>query len=348
MKQLLYLVALMAAGCVAGQALDLHDLQAEWWYSYVTTLLLAIGLYGSTYGIVIKDVRRHARLIVAAVTVGVLAKAAMIGLGMAALFGNQMYLVVGIVVAQIDPLSVAALSGGSKMSQKAKSILAAWSSFDDPMTVLLGLYVSDLIYPATGSAQFISGGGVQDYVLSLGLNLGFALLVAMVWRWAKHSVASTMMVLIIGYALLSLAFATAIMAMLMLGLALIGLVLRPEHMQRVLDVAVKFAFAGATMLLGVMLLQGINLLAGVALGIMAFVAQMIVARPLTRKLTDTDRKYLGRAQQNGITAIILALRFELCYPGVAAIVAPALVVANAIHALANLRLERQLARVQTD
>lgn len=343
MKPLIRLIVFMAIGWVIGKAAGLQNLESEPWYVHVTTLLLAIGLYGSTYGIDTREAKTHWKLIVAAVTVGVIAKAAMIGAGMALLFQTPMLLVSGIVVAQIDPLAVAALMGQSRMSEKAKSILASWSSFDDPMTVLLGLYVSTLIIPPVSGAQPIAAGGIRGYAISLALNLAFAALVYVVWRFTKRGVANTVVLLVIGYALLSLSFATAVMAMLMLGLALIGLILRPPHMAKLLDWAVKVALAVATMLLGVLLLHGVNLWAGLALGVMAFAAQMIVARPLTRKLPSIDRKFLSLAQQNGITAIILALRLELCYPGIVAIVAPALVVVNTIHTLANARLERKLA-----
>lgn len=41
--------------------------------------LLAVGLYASTYGIVLQEAQRHLKLVVAAVTIGVFAKAALIG-----------------------------------------------------------------------------------------------------------------------------------------------------------------------------------------------------------------------------------------------------------------------------
>jgi hypothetical protein len=48
-----------------------------------------------------------------------------------------------------------------------------------------------------------------------------------------------------------------------------------------------------------------------------------------------DRWHISFAQQNGLTAIILALLFEPVHPGTVAIVAPAIIVVNGLHALVN-------------
>ncbi len=72
--------------------------------------LLAIGLYGSTYGIDLAEARAHVRLILLAITVGVLFKAVLIGLPLWWLFDDPRYLILGVAVAQIDQLSVAALN----------------------------------------------------------------------------------------------------------------------------------------------------------------------------------------------------------------------------------------------
>ncbi|WP_219508378.1 hypothetical protein [Nonomuraea ceibae] len=71
------------------------------------------------------------------------------------------------------------------------------------------------------------------------------------------------------------------------------------------------------------------------LGLAAFAAQMLAALVLTRGLAFADRVHLGLAQQNGITAVSLALAFERDFPGFVAIVAPAIVTVNLVHVAAN-------------
>jgi hypothetical protein len=224
------------------------------------------------------------------------------------------------------------------------------------MTVLLALYVPTfLVEPAPGS-ESIAQGGLSGYVIGLGLNLVFAAAVWFVWRHTRVRLSNVVVILVAGYGLLAFSFATAVMFLMMLGLALIGLFLRPtrsavasgvassdaqtdddevERFDRFLGRTVDVCYKVAAVLLGVMLAGGINPIAGVALGIVAYFAQAVVAVPLTRKLGRSDRIYLIFAQQLGVTAIILSLRFEPAYPGTVAIVAPAIIACNLLYATCN-------------
>ena len=87
--------------------------------------------------------------------------------------------------------------------------------------------------------------------------------------------------------------------------------------------------------------RGIDPVSGLVLGLAAFSAQAVVAAALTRGLPRSDRVGLALAQQNGITAIILALWIEKTYPGAVAILGPAIVVVNLLHALGT-RVQHRL------
>jgi NhaP-type Na+/H+ or K+/H+ antiporter len=162
----------LVLGTVIGLVTDPSRMVGTTGYVFATGLLLAVGLYGSTHGIDLPDLRRDLRGVVAAVTLGVVLKAALISGVMVLAFDRPEYLILGIVVAQIDPLSVAALSRDGHMSQRARSLLSAWASFDDPMTVLLTLYVAGYAYTAAGHAgtPSVVGGGTRGYALQLALN----------------------------------------------------------------------------------------------------------------------------------------------------------------------------------
>ncbi|MET8053576.1 hypothetical protein ABZU75_38940 [Streptosporangium sp. NPDC005286] len=56
---------------------------------------------------------------------------------------------------------------------------------------------------------------------------------------------------------------------------------------------------------------------------------------LTHGLPLIDRVHLGLAQQNGVTAVILALVFERDFGGFVAVIAPAILTVNLVHAVAN-------------
>ncbi|MBX9360654.1 cation:proton antiporter [Streptomyces sp. WAC04114] len=337
----------LVLGTLIGLAADPSPLVGTTGYVVATGLLLAVGLYGSTYGIDLADLRRDLRGVVAAVTLGVVLKAGMISGVMVWAFDRPEYLVLGIVVAQIDPLSVAALSKDGHMSQRARSLLTAWASFDDPMTVLLTLYAAGYAYTAAGhtGTPSVMGGGARGYALGLALN---ALLLAgalLVW-WAGGRLwparragerperprrPATPLAALVVVVMLLLAAAN----MLMLAVAVAGLFLRTRAFTRPLARAVTSAFLLATVLLGLFVAQGVSLGPGLLLGASAFVAQAVVAvllMPLfVRGLSRRDRVLLGIGQQNGLTAVLLALTLERDFPKTVGIVAPAVVTVNLLH-----------------
>jgi hypothetical protein len=344
---LLGALGVLLLGTLIGLAADPSRLVGTTGYVFATGLLLAVGLYGSTYGIDLADLRRDLRGVVAAVTLGVVLKAGMISGVMVLAFDRPEYLILGIVVAQIDPLSVTALSKDGHMSQRARSLLTAWASFDDPMTVLLTLYVAGYAYTAAGHAgtPSVVGGGARGYALGLALN---ALLLAgalLAW-WAggrlwparqagKQPVRprrpATPLAVLLAVTMLLLAAAN----MLMLAVAVAGLFLRTKAFARPLARGVTSAFLLATALLGLFVAQGVSLKPGLLLGASAFVAQAVVAvllMPLfVRGLSGRDRILLGIGQQNGLTAVLLALTLERDFPKTVGIVAPAVVTVNLLH-----------------
>ncbi|MER5578169.1 hypothetical protein [Streptomyces massasporeus] len=337
----------LVLGTLIGLAADPSPLVGTTGYVVATGLLLAVGLYGSTYGIDLADLRRDLRGVVAAVTLGVVLKAGMISGVMVLAFDRPEYLVLGIVVAQIDPLSVAALSQDGHMSQRARSLLTAWASFDDPMTVLLTLYAAGYAYTAAGHSgtPSVMGGGARGYALGLVLN---ALLLAgalLAWwaggrLWPARQAGegperprrpATPLAVLLVVAMLLLAAAN----MLMLAVAVAGLFLRTRAFTRPLARAVTSAFLLATVLLGLFVAQGVSLGPGLLLGASAFLAQAVVAvllMPLfVRGLSRRDRILLGIGQQNGLTAVLLALTLERDFPKTVGIVAPAVVTVNLLH-----------------
>jgi NhaP-type Na+/H+ or K+/H+ antiporter len=166
-------------GLSIAEIFNIRSVQDEQWYLLTVAALLAIGLYSSTYGITLQHARQHVRLILKAITVGVLLKAAIIGGIVALILRNPVGLIFGIVLAQIDPLATAALMKRGRMSVRAQTILRAWSSFDDPMTVVMSLYVPVLVAmlagtswePIRGTAQ---DAGLSGYLLTTAINLLFA------------------------------------------------------------------------------------------------------------------------------------------------------------------------------
>ena len=330
MRRLALLGTAVGAGWAVAQVAGLDGLTRSGWYFTAASALLAIGLYSSTYGIRLDEVRQHLRIVVSAVTVGVLAKAALIAAVLWFAFGNPGYLVLAIAVAQIDPLSTAAAMSSSRLSERAKSVLAAWASFDDPVTMLLTVYLSALALRAMGEPSgALASGGLFSFGVNVIANIAFAAAVAVLWWiWTKISSGTTRTV---GQIVLVVAtLAVGVWQFLMLGVAIAGLIARPP-LKNWLDRVTRVAFVAAAVALGFLLVGGLRPVHGLVLGLAAFFAQVVVGLLLTGGLARKDRTYIAFAQQNGITAIVLVLLLEPEFPGTAAVVAPAILVINTLH-----------------
>ncbi|RVX42987.1 sodium/hydrogen exchanger family protein [Nonomuraea polychroma] len=320
MARVWLLILVLLAGWGTARLTGIADLETSETYLLASQLLLAIGLYGSTHDIDRAVARAHARLIVAAVTVGVVLKAALIASVLYLFTGDPLAVVLAVAVAQIDPLSVASVMGDSRLSPKARTILAAWASFDDPVTVVLSVYAATLAFSSDGISV--------SHLADLGWNALFAAVAYAVWRLVRRGPAW----------LINTAAVAAVLVgawtFLMLAVAIIGLFLRLPDGRRLAQ-AVAVAFPLAAFLMGMLLVNGMAPAEGMLLGAVAFCAQVLAAAALTWGLPVIDRVRLALAQQNGVTAVILALVFERSLDGFVAVVAPAVVTVNLLHALAN-------------
>ncbi|NRQ38667.1 hypothetical protein HII36_43615 [Nonomuraea sp. NN258] len=316
-----FLIVVVGFGWLAADLGDVSGLPDSGGYLLLSSLLLAVGLYGSTHGIDRTEARAHARLILLAVTVGVLLKAAFIAGVLYLVTGDPRSVLLAVAVAQIDPLSVASVMSDNRLSPRAKTILGAWSSFDDPVTVILAFYAVSLVKPGEDGLS-------AAYLADLGLNALFAAAAYGVWRLVRNAPP------ILAHLAAATAVVSAAWTSLMLGLATAGLYLRVPDPRWLLR-AVQAAFALSAFLMGLLLVGGANLLLGALLGLTAFAAQMLAALVLTHGLPLTDRVHLGLAQQNGVTAVILALTFERDFPGFVAVIAPAILTVNLVYVAAN-------------
>ncbi|MGC4749648.1 hypothetical protein ACLQ28_28925 [Micromonospora sp. DT201] len=348
-------VAAALTGLVVAWVGDIDGLERSPAYLLLASVLLAVGLVGSTRDISLAEVRTHLGTVLLAVTVGVVAKAALIAGVMVLAFRNPAFLVLGVAVAQIDPLAVAAMSRPDRTSARARSILSIWASFDDPITVLLTVYVSAFALDLSGSDGGALAGAISDRPLDLLVdllaNVAFAVGAWLLWRLllvaglrednrrpVRPGVRSALNWLAVALLIVLVLFAA--WQFLMLGLAIAGLFFRPR-LGPVVGRSTQAAYLVATFLLGLLLVHGVDIVPGVVLGLAAVAAQLVVSLPITRGLPAADRSYLAWGQQNGITAVILALILERDFPGTVGIVATAIVVINVVHALATVLLDRR-------
>lgn len=328
-------LAAAALGLAVSNAAGLGDVGELPAFRHAVVVLLVVGLLGSTFGIQGAEVRSNARIVALAVTVGVFAKAGLVAIIMVLAFHNPIFLLLGIAVAQIDPLSVATMVKRSRMSRRARTILMTWASFDDPVTVLLTIYAAALVAQQLGgSPATASGSGVASFAGDLAANLGLAAVSWLLWRIVEKAPEWLRIAALLAVTAVAAWFG------LVLAIALVGLFFRPA-IAAVLDRCVQAAYVVAAFAIGLVLVHGVDIVAGAALGCAVFGAHIAVSTVLTRGLPRTDRIYLALGQQNGITAIILALSLEPDFPGAVGIVAPAIVVVNVANVVANAYWDRR-------
>jgi len=347
-NRLVGFVVVVAVGTATAAVASLEGIYDSEVYLLAATTLLAIGLYASASGISVEGAREHLRLVLAAVTVGVLIKATLIAVVMYLAFGRRAeYLILGVAVAQIDPLSVAAMRRRSAMSRRASTILSAWASFDDPMTALLTVYAAGWLMTTQGMAGGAGAWAAGSVLTQILLNGLLALGAFLVWRLttrtgepgagaagAVRGTPAGTVGRIIQLAALLAVLVLGVWRFLMLGVALCGLFLRP-WIDQLVERVTGVAFWLAAFALGLILVEGVRPLHGVVLGLAAFGSQIVVGWLLSRRLPADDRTSLMLGHQNGITAIILALLLEPRFPGTVSVVAPAIITVNLLYTASN-------------
>jgi NhaP-type Na+/H+ or K+/H+ antiporter len=271
---------------------------------------------------------------------------------------NWQYAVLGMALAQIDPLSVAALSGDKRMTKRTRTILNMWASFDDPMTAI----ATPLLLGAAASLahqKIAEGSDWLDILASVAPFAGTLLVIGLLALYrrmrsknihailqdkldrrepGKNVVTGLTGIIAVPMRLYSMA-------------ALAGWFVRPTWLGvgRRAEFALSTALYGATFLLGILLAGGVDIVGGVTLGIATYGSQIIAAwlvmwaallvskkeKRSKSKLSRRDTWHLALSQQNGITAIVLALNLEPVINGSVAVVSLAIVTVNILNAIGN-------------
>ncbi len=294
-------------------------------FTEIAIFLLVIGLYASVYEIDVQILKRNVRIVFAALTLGIFLKSIFIG-GILYIFtGNTIAFLLGVVVAQIDPLSVSYLlrNKDGSFSPTGRTILRVWSSFDDPVTVLLSLFlIGPLNLGTFHDSQYA-------YIQQLLFNLLYAGSIFLITKYflKKDGVKQQLLLLI--------CIILAIIFHLTLGVAIIALFLRPT-LDKVFFHGVTIAFYIAIFLLGLtMTVSSTILFYGVSLGLLGYISQIIAAFCVGRGLTREDKLHLSLAQYNGITSVSLGLYFQSYFSDLPGIVAFAVITINTLYYIMN-------------
>lgn len=284
---------------------------------------LAFGLYTSVSGIDLSTLGKYRKVAALVILFGVPVKILLIGAVMYLIQPSVISFLIAVTVAQIDPLSVATLlDNKARMSKSAKTLLNVWASFDDPITVLVGFSV---LLPLLTNSQ---GASVGNYLLGLIVNIFPAIVVYLVQRYLKPGK-------FIEVALLILGLVWAVISGSFLFAAILGLFLRPLPTQK-LSQLVNIIYCCVTIAVGMSLnFYTLDLRIGVLLAIVTFFIVQPLVTVISVKGTLHDVFRLSYAQQNGITAIIMALSFQVQGFDIIGIILPAVVAINLFNLALN-------------
>lgn len=341
--RLLSLIGVALAGLACSSLFKGVDFVHSAAYAATASTLLFVGLYMAVFGIDKTEARKEWRVVLVAVTFGVLCKYLLIFGLTYAVTRRWEYAILAMAITQIDPLSVAAINGDKRMSARTKTVLGAWASFDDPITAVM---TPVLISITTVIAQQDIGTSTATHWLAGSAALAVGLIA---FALARRFRAGAQKVLQL--AVLALSAVGVVLTKFFAWAAMLGWFVRPMWLQKGkrADTITLIALIGATFLLGILLSKGVDWRGGLVLGVAAFVAQMIatswvlsVAGRIRRKsssmhapFSKRDKWHLALAQQNGITAIVLALNLEPSVPNAVAVVSFAIVVINTLNFVAN-------------
>jgi len=362
--QLLAVLTVAAIGLAAAVGFTVRGFEHSGVYTTIATGLLCFGLYMAGYGIDLKEARKHWRVVTIAITVGVIAKYLIIAGIAYAITKDIRYAVLGMAVAQMDPLSVAALNSDPRMSRRTKTVLNMWASFDDPVTALATPVLLSVL-AGVGGFQLAAGANVNDTLLSL---LPFALVTLgaggmVVWRRVGGRIPATSFFDDIKKELRTNKAEgpkTAIVHSVLLGAtvvrsaplaALFSLFCRPAWLGGTVGALLtKTALYGATFLLGMLLSGGVDIAGGIVLGCATYLSQMIVAwlvialsiwitpknsRQKNERFSVQEVWHLALAQQNGITAIVLALVLQPSISIAVSAISLSILIANLANFIGN-------------
>jgi len=318
-------ISSLLSGLLISHFVPPAELLASPYFSTFTYILLGLGLYGAVYGIDLQSLKILKKQVFLVVTVGVLIKILFIGSILFFITGNIFSYLLACIVAQIDPLSIAKLTEKTTLSPKAQTMLKAWASFDDPMTVLIAFY---FILPFLISSQ----SSFLEYLLNVGYNIAFAAFAFVLNKYLTKLTKNRFTLLLL------LAFlAIGITFKLMFGLALVALILRPQitlfdlKFDDIVNKIVTSSYYISVVILGILVSSGVYLQLGIILGILAFVSQILVTNGLLFNFSKGDKIKLSFAQYNGITSIILASFLQQYFTQTVGIVAVALVAISVLY-----------------
>ncbi len=209
------------------------------------------------------------------------------------------------VIAQIDPIAASHSLDYSNISKKSETILRAWSSFDDPITVLFAFYI---FLPIILLVDF----NFNEYLLKIFRDIITCFVAYSIYkiydtkfvisRTYKIFVETITVVAIIIYSILSASFLLP---------AAVGLFIRPFAAEKLTKIN-SAIFYFSVVVLGLLSANlSLDWNSGLILAVSTFfLAQVIVTVLFLRDSTESKARVMF-GHQNGMTAMLLTVAIEV-------------------------------------
>ncbi|OKH52218.1 hypothetical protein NIES2101_15440 [Calothrix sp. HK-06] len=253
------------------------------------------------------------------------------------------------VIAQIDPIAASKSLQTTKVSPKSETILRAWSSFDDPVTVLFAFYIFLPLIVFQNS-------NISEYVVKIATDILSSALayylhrlyidnrrVSLLSDSAKTTIEVTCLVAIMIYSLITGSFLLP---------AFVGFFLRPFSPEK-LEPVISVIFYFSVVVIGLLCTNiSLDWLSGGILAFSMFFMAQVLVTVLFIKDSMADKLKVMFGHQNGMTAILLTVAIELSgfdrTEDLLAVTLPAIILIALFYFSTNFLLDRKvfLQRIQ--
>ena len=291
------------------------DVSNSYALQYLMRLAIAAGLYINVLSIDTNIFKKNLRLILGILLIGVPIKILLPGQLLGTFSPSidwGIAFLAATAIAQIDPIAASKFLEKTKMSKKSETIVRAWSSLDDPVTVLFAFYI---FLPAILPQQ---SSFVRNFIIRIALDLTICLAIySFVYVIRKTSFSDTCKD-VISIFIIIITFAYSLYTQSFLVPATIGLFVRPFEPGKLTRI-ISAIFYLSVIILGLLASHvSMDCLSGALLAIsMFFLAQVIVTLMFLGyslfkgkdSLSDIVRVMF--CHQNGMTAMLLTITFEL-------------------------------------
>jgi hypothetical protein len=292
-------------------------------------VLLPLILYIGGYFLDLKDIKKNSVPILLSISIGVASKILFVGLILQSVVPGPLSWVVACVIGQIDPGATIFFRRmrPQQIGDDYKTISGAMSSFDDPCTVLISLFI--LPFALTLPFQFEINYFVGNVIIVLGL-VGFSFIVSERVKF----------VIVTCFLLLSSFIKSTV------GAAVLGVCIKPkiivgthtfEHLVHRL-VPILFFITFVCVLFSLKIVPTtFEIYFGVSAALLIFLSQIVTGQWIGRyaKLPVYERWLFSFDQFNGITSSTLALFFAPLFPQIIPITVVAIVTVGIIYLMVN-------------